>query len=152
MGATGATGPGGGATGATGPAGATGATGAPGDDVEATRIIESFHCSGLLENTLLAFDYDAILMSSNDLFATGKIRSLSVSATDAAYYAPSQNGWLTARVIVNIDVDGTNDAGFFTIDLDRSSLVTVIQYRESGGGPVAEAWTMQPSDCVHNFY
>ena len=124
---------------------------------EATRIVESFFCAGALENTAgLSFNYNAILFSSGDLFVTGSIVSALAQSTTTRFFAPEQNGYRTAQVALAYDVDTTADGGWFILELDRASLVTVIEYREAGstlGTAAADAtWTMQPTDCVHNMY
>lgn len=145
----GATGPSG-ATGATGPAGATGAAGS---DAEATRIIESFFCGGTLESFPdLRFSYNAVLMSSGDLFVAGEVYDLFRTSSNVAFYSPSQVGYATASVTITFDFDGSTDGGWWQIYLDRGTLVTVIEYHLTNGGPVAATWTMQPGACVHNFY
>jgi len=150
-GVDGSTGPAG-ATGATGPAGATGATGAAGSDAEATRVIESFYCTGLLEDTPLIFEYNAVLMGSGDLFVTGSIRDVLLESSETRIYAPQQNGYATAPVYIGFDVDSTKNGGWFSLALDRPTLIVVIDYLSSDPGVVTQTWTMQPASCVHNFY
>jgi hypothetical protein len=132
--------------------GAPGADGQDGKDAEATRIIESFHCNGGLENTSLEFSYNAVLMSSGDLFVSVEVNSPLNSASNTVFYAPTQNGYKTAQAIVRFDQDGTADGGWFTLSLDRVNLVTIIDYYPSDPGVVSNSWTMQPEVCVHNFY
>lgn len=125
-----------------------------GDPATATRIVESFHCGGTLENTALAFLYDLVQMSSGDLFATASIVDVSISTSATEYYSASQVGYATAQVVVIRDEDTVANGGYFTIKLNRSTLVTTISYFQDGivGTPVTDSWTMQPSDCTHNFY
>lgn len=141
-----------------GPAGAQGTseTTAPAGTASATEqtgIIGSFFCTGGLEDTSLGFTYTVVLFSSGDLFVTGSIDSPAIQSSATAFYAPEQNGYATAQVIVGYDVDGTADGGWFTLTLDRSTLVTTIAYREKGSTSTPDStWTMQPSACVRNVY
>lgn len=137
--------------GADGAPGADGEPGPPGDPAEA-GIVESFFCAGGLENTLLGFSYNAVLLASGDLLVTGVIDDPGLAVSHTVYYAPEQNGYATAAVIVQVDEDATRDGGFFTLQLDRATLVTVIQYRMMDPGLVTNTWTMLPSACIHNFY
>jgi hypothetical protein len=135
--------------------GEDGEKGDPGEDgsnAEATRIAESFFCTGGLESTALGFTYNAVLLSSGDLFVTGSVNNALNSATDTKYYAPSQAGYQTAAVSMRYDQDGTADGGWFSLSLNRASLVTLIEYHQSDAGPVALTWTMLPAACVHNTY
>ncbi|HET7538568.1 MAG TPA: hypothetical protein VFK05_01805 [Polyangiaceae bacterium] len=60
---------------------------------------------------------------------------------------------MNAQVTVTLDEDGTPDFGWFTLSLNRASLVVKIDYRSSGNSTtILQSWTMQPSACVHNFY
>ena len=72
---------------------------------------------------------------------------------DDCVLPPQQNGYVNAQVVLTLDEDGTPDFGWFTLSLNRTSLVTKIDYRASGNTTtVLQSWTMQPSACVHNFY
>lgn len=141
-----------GENGSNGADGEHGENGVDGDDAAATRISESYFCTGGLEDTALRFTYNAVLLSSGDLFVTGSVNGALNSATDTKYYAPNQTGYETASVSMRYDQDGTADYGWFSLSLNRGTLVTVIEYHESDPGPVAATWTMQPTDCVHNMY
>ena len=132
--------------------GEPGSAGADGD-APATHIIESFACGGGLEGAPLSFWYNAVLFSSGDLFVTGSIKDAAKQSSTTAFYTPQQNGYVNAQITLTLDEDGTPDFGWFTLSLNRTSLVTKIDYRASGNTTtVLQTWTMQPSACVHNFY
>jgi hypothetical protein len=141
-----------GTDGAQGEPGPAGENGADGSDAEATRVIESFFCAGGLEDTALSFTYDAILLSSGDLFVNATIRDARYVGAGSSFYAPEQNGYQGAQVIVGIDEDATADFGWFRLTLNRDTLVVLLEYRESDAAAVTQSWTMQPSACVHNKY
>lgn len=137
-----------------GPAGPAGENGEDGSDAEATEITESIFCAGGLEGTTgLGFQYNAVLFSSGDLFVSGAIMSLVGQASVTRFFAPEQNGFATAQVEVFYDVDATADGGWFTLALDRKTLVTSIGYRETGSTREPDAtWSMPASACVYNQY
>lgn len=135
--------------------GDTGETGEGGTDTtggEATRIIESFFCTGGLEDTQVGFSYNAALLSSGDLIVVGAVDSPLNSASVTRFYTPAQIGYETATVVMRFDIDGTADGGWFRLSLDRSTLITVIDYYETDGGALAATWTMSSDVCVHNFF
>lgn len=133
--------------------GTDGAAGAPGADAETTAITESILCTGTLENTALGFSYNAVLFGgSGDLFVAASVNSPLNSASDTKFFAPSQVGYATATVSFRFDQDGTADGGWFSLSLDRETLVVHIDYRASDPGDVTDAWTMDPAACVHNDY
>lgn len=135
-----------------GGAGPQGPAGEDGSDATATRVVESFTCTGQLEGTEVAFFYELNLFSSRDLFAFAWINTLQSSASTSRFYSPTQVGYATAVVTVAFDVDATPDAGFFQVMLNRATGVVSVHYRASGLGAVTNAWTMQPEACTHNFY
>jgi hypothetical protein len=107
-----------------------------------------------LEGAVVSFTYNVILMSSLDLFVTGTIGDVALATSNTTFYTPSQNGYAPAMIVVQRDEDGTPDGGFFTISLNRATLVTSILYYPNGavGTLASNSWTMQPDTCVHNVY
>lgn len=133
----------------TGPAGGAGPAG---EDAQVTRIAESLFCNGGLEGIAIAFTYNVILMSSLDLFVTGSVANASLQASGTRFYAPTQNGYSNAPINIALDVDGSASGGWFKISLNRTTLVTTIEYSPSDGAAASSFWTMPASACVHNFY
>jgi hypothetical protein len=159
-GPTGAAGPAGpaGPEGPEGPTGPPGEAGPPGASAAAIdagppgdMILASIGCAGSLQGTTLAFSYTADQFADGNVFATGSVAGASFGTSGSAFYAPTQVGYLTAEVQFVLDVKN-NDGGWWTIQLDRSTLVTVIVYHdvEIDGGTLT--WTMQPAQCVVNQY
>jgi len=99
---------------------------------------------------MLAF-YDAVLFGSGDLFVTARVRNAAIGASSSVFYAPGQNGYLTASVLVSLDADATANGGFFHVLLDRATLTTTVDYFADGAA-VTQSWSMLPAACVHNFY
>ena len=92
-------------------------------------------------------------VAEDDLFVTGSISDAAKQSSTTAFFTPQQNGYLNAQVTLTLDEDGTADFGWFTLSLNRASLVVKIDYRSSGNSTtIFQSWTMQPSACVHNFY
>ena len=100
----------------------------------------------------MSFGYRADQFISGNVFASGYIASLSSSASNAVFYAPAQNGFVTAPVIVVFDVQGAANTGFWQIQLNRSTLVVTITYNDVDvvGGTLS--WVMTPDKCVVNNY
>lgn len=162
-GATGPTGPEGlegppgpaGPQGRTGPAGEAGPPGPQGTSSDAgdgNKIIASIGCSGTLEGTGLAFRYSAAQFGDGNVFATGSIAGTASSSSYAVIYAPQQSGYVDAPVLLVFDAYGAATSGFWKLELDRQTLVTVITYidAELDSGP--RVWTMDPAKCVLNLY
>lgn len=152
MGETGDRGP----AGKTGPAGEDGADGADGDPATATTVIESFSCSASLDGSkpALSYSYNAVLWSSGDLFVAGTVRDSKDGKSNSVIYNPTQEGYKPASVVVSYDYDGTPNGGYFNLWLDRTTLVSHVEYVAAAGSFAAEAWTLQPESeaCVHNIY
>lgn len=140
-----------GADGEDGSDGAPGTPGADGSDTGATKIVESFHCGGPIAETALTAFYDAVLLSSGDMFVTGTVRTPLIGSSTSVLYSPNQNGYNAAEVFVSLDADETADGGYFVLSLNRLSLVQVVHYLGSGT-EVTQSWSMAPESCVHNFY
>jgi hypothetical protein len=115
-------------------------------------VLASIHCGGLLQNTTLLFSYDVYQFTSGNVFASAGVREGAIGASYANFYAPTQNGALTASVIVSLDEFAPADGGWWQLSLDRTTLVTSIVYNDVdvAGGMVT--WTMSPTACVVNRY
>lgn len=153
-GATGPAGPAGavGATGATGPKGDKGDKGDPGLTTDPSKIVASIFCSGAIENTNLDFTYNVVQFANRNVFASGTIRGPVDQTSDATIYAPSQNGYDDASVIIRMDAYAPADAGWWSLSLNRSTLVTTLVYHDDDMPEKTKTWTMQPSKCVNNTY
>jgi hypothetical protein len=121
---------------------------------EGSRVTASIHCGGSLENTNLWFTYDVALFSGGWLFASGNISAPDIQSSGANIYAPTQNGAATAPVILVFDATGTANAGWWRISLNRTTLVTTIEYNDVDLPEVDDkrAWTMTPDKCVVNSF
>lgn len=156
MGDPGAAGPAG-PQGQPGPQGPQGEAGAPAtvvfvDAGNADKIIGSIGCTGTLQGTSLEFSYSVDQFASGNVFATGWVAGTSFGSSGSAFYAPTQVGYQTAQVLFVLDVYAPADGGFWTITLDRSTLVTVLTYHDVDLDAGALVWTMAPSACVVNAY
>jgi hypothetical protein len=106
----------------------------------------------MLEGTQLSASYTAHVLVNGTVFASAGVRDAGIGASYANAYAPSQNGARTASVIVSFDATGTASGGYFTVELDRTTLVTVVTYRDTDVAGGFRTWSMQPSACVANNY
>ena len=150
-----------GSAGAQGPAGEAGPPGSPGSPggsvvIDAgpagDKIAASIGCFGALQNTSLAFSYTADQFANGNVFAAGSVSGGAYGVSGSAFFAPTQVGYLTATVQFVEDVYPPADGGWWTISLDRSTLVTVITYHDVDIDGGMLSWTMQPSACVVNSY
>lgn len=137
--------------------GATGATGAtgPAGSAAATTMNGRIYCSGSLANTnpTLYFSYDVAQFSSNFLLASADVRNQAIQASGTEFYASTQNGYSNAGVIIIFDQWGAATSGWWNITLNRSTLVTTIEYNDIGdvaGGKLT--WTMTPDKCIQTLF
>lgn len=117
--------------------------------VEPTRITSSIHCGGPLEGTPIWFSYSVAQLNSGDVFAEGSVRDGYWQVGSSNFYAATQNGAVTASVLFQYDLQGMATAGFWTLSLDRATLITTIDYQDAEG-PMA--WTMTPDACQVQEY
>ena len=139
--------------GANGAAGAAGAAGAPGKDATASSLVgSSIYCTGVLPTTALQFEYQAVLMKSGDVFAKAGVYGNGAEFGGSNFFSKAQVGALTAAVVFTYDYDSTANYGFWTLSLDRTSLVTTILYKDIDASGGQTTWTMTPDKCVANTY
>jgi hypothetical protein len=116
------------------------------------KIRASIGCYGLLQDTQLDFAYQAAVLTSGDLFASGAIAAPWGQVGASQYYAASQVGAGTGAVIFAYDVAGAASGGWWELSLNRQSLVTTITYRDSDLSGGRMDWTMNPASCTVNQY
>jgi hypothetical protein len=143
--------------GPSGPAGKNGSNGINGtngkDGSNATAAFTgSAHCGGALENTYLQFTYSVDVDGSGNIFATAGVYGNVAEYGASANYAATQNGAQTAAVIFTYDIVPPADYGFWTISLDRETLITTILYQDVDNTTGQSVWTMQRNQCVINAY
>jgi hypothetical protein len=67
-------------------------------------------------------------------------------------FSPSQVGYQNAPVIFTFDVYGTATSGYWTLSLNRTTLVTSAVYKDAELATGSMTWTMTPDKCVLNAY
>ena len=95
-----------------------------------------------------------MVFSDNSVFAYGDIYGASYQIGASTYYAGSQVGASTAAVRITYDVAGSDNWGWWTISVNRSTLVTSILYTDSDVSGGSDTWTLasSSSNCVLNYY
>jgi hypothetical protein len=154
-GATGATGPAGtaGTNGTNGKDGAQGIAGPEGDAGAGGAVLDSIFCNGGLSGaTGYLFNYHAVQFDNGVVLASGGIADEAVETDSTAIYAPTQNGWQTAAVIVEHDAYAPVDGGWWTLTLDRSTLVVSIVYHDVDVAGGQLIWTLTPDKCIKTTY
>lgn len=155
-----------------GPVGATGLPGKPGDagepgakgdkgdpgkdglSVDGSKITGSIFCGGGFQGlqSSLQFTYSAVQFANGNMFVSGSVSDGYVQTGNAAMFTSIQNGWVNGALTIQHDMLGPNVGGFWSLSLNRSSLVVSIQYFDSDLVGGSQAWEMLPSQCVVNTY
>jgi hypothetical protein len=123
-----------------------------GPTFDPSRITSSIHCGASLENTTLTFTYDVAQFANGNVFASGGVSGAASQSSTAVVYAPTQNGYATAPIIVTLDASAPADFGWWRVSLNRTSLVVTIEYNDAGMTPPKQTWIMTPDKCVVNTY
>lgn len=146
-----------GATGAPGPKGEPGSVATtmttPGTNVDDSKITASIGCSATLQNTVgMSFTYNVDQFANGNVFVTANIADAAKSSSFSEYYAPTQNGFATAPINITLDEFAPNDSGWWSVSLDRSTLVVSIVYHDADVAGGGSSWTLTPDKCVVNSY
>lgn len=116
-----------------------------------TKIGASIFCGGSLEGTAVWFSYSVAEMTTGDIFVSAAIKADAYKQTSStSFFSAQQVGAATAAITIQDDQIGDDNAGYWTLQLDRKSLITTIVYKDADLGE--QTWTMQPSACVLNAY
>lgn len=130
-----------------GPAGPAGPVGPAGN-----KITQSIFCGGPLQGTSLSCKYAVDIFNSGDIYASAAIYGAAFQIGDSVFYSKDQVGAATATVIFTYDPDQTANGGFWSISLDRTSLVTTAVLQDPDAPSGQETWSMNPNKCVVNRY
>lgn len=141
----------GGKTGPQGPAGSNGNSG---------KIVATMNCSGYISGLSgqagtalngLKVDYDAVLTSIGDVYASASISDDIAQVSGTKFYASGQSGASNGNVEIIADFHGTSDAGKWSISLNRSTLITTVVYTDASlGGPVSLDFTA--AACSQSYF
>jgi hypothetical protein len=121
------------ARGKTGPAGADGAG----------KIVSTVNCSGTIFGLSgqagtslngLRVEYQSVLTSGGDVYATANIADDFAQVSETAFYANEQTGADEATVELIGDYDQTDDGATWEVSLNRDTLITTVTYTDSSLG------------------
>jgi hypothetical protein len=121
------------------------------------RIVSSMFCEGTISGlggaqaalNGLQVEYNAVLTSSGDVYATANIIDDFVQVSGTAFYAAAETGASSGAVLVTDDVHSTGNGGYWRISLNRTTMVTSIVYTDSsmgGSSPVNLQFTAAACD------
>jgi hypothetical protein len=135
----------------TGCKGPKGPAGAPGGG----RVVSTIYCNGTVTGAGalngLDIEYNAVLTSSGDVYATASIIDAAAQTSGTSFYAAAEPGSLSAEVEVTADYIGAANGGYWSVGLDRNTLITHITYDDPDLINVVDL-TFTPSACtVGNF-
>lgn len=116
------------------------------------RIVKSIGCGGQLGDTVWWASYSVALMASGDVFVSGSVRNGVIEASSSRFYSGQQVGAETAATLVQFDGVGDATAGYWTLSLDRTTLVSSVVYKDADHAKGGESWSMTPDKCTVNDY
>lgn len=126
-----------------GPKGEAGASGGG-------RITSTLNCGGTISGLVgpasalngLEVEYDAVLTAGGDVYSTARIIDDLTQTTSTHFYADGQAGSTNASVIIVADYHGVANGGFWEVSLNRSTLITSIDYTDASlGGTVSMSFS-----------
>ncbi len=119
------------------------------------KIVSTMNCSGVVSGASIAtlnglsIDYNAVLTSGGDVYASANIVDNATQVSGTAFYANGEAGASTAEVLITDDYYGSANGGYWSISLNRTTMQTTIIYTDTVSNP---AMTFSPSACtVTNF-
>lgn len=125
------------------------------------RIVATHNCSGTISGLSsgaaalngLDVEYDAVLTAGGDIYATARIIDEFSQVSSTNFYAAGQAGATDAAVIVVGDYHSTANGGWWVVSLNRSTLVTSIEYTDSSLGFQSPVFlTFSSSACSSQYW
>ena len=122
-------------------------------DGTSNTVIETLFCTGSLENAAgINWTYQAQQFASGDIFVSGSVENGEIAASSSLIYSHQQNGFTTAPVFIAFDLAGTSNGGYWKIFLDRTTLITTIEYNDPDNVTNPRIWDMVSDNCINNEY
>jgi hypothetical protein len=115
------------------------------------KIVKSIFCTGDLSSSLTAM-YEVEIFASGDLFATAGVYGVAFQIGASTMYSAGQVGAGTAAVLFTYDYAGTLNGGYWKMSLDRTTLVSTVEYNDVDVTSGKLIWTKPASECVVNNY
>jgi hypothetical protein len=126
--------------------------GVPGVNGTSNKIAKSFYCSGSIPETDLTVDYTVDIFTSGDLFASAAVYGSSFEIGASVMYSVGQQGATTAPVFLTYDVSGTANGGYWKMALNRTTLVSSVEYNDLDVTNGKLTWSKPASECTVNNY
>lgn len=96
------------------------------------RIVSTINCFGKVSGAGpldgLKVEYNAVLTSSGDVYATAAVIDEAQQYSGTSFYSAGQTGSDTAKVVITADYVGAANGGTWDISLDRRTLQPTAQY------------------------
>lgn len=139
--------------GKTGPQGPAGPAGTGG------KVVATMNCLGIISGlgggasalNGLEIKYDAVLTNSGDVYASASVSDDIAQQSATQFYAAGQAGANTAEVEIVADYHSTGDAGLWNISLNRTTLVTTVQY-DDVSLPAPVSLNFSSSACTQTYW
>lgn len=116
------------------------------------RIVKSIFCGGDLADSGWTASYSAAETASGDVFVSASVGGTLLETSKSVFYSSQQKGALTAAVSMRNDAEGSNNYGWWAMELDRTTLVLTATYSDIDAPGGKRVWTMTPDKCVVNDY
>lgn len=126
--------------------------GPKGEDGASGKIVSTMNCAGTVTGTSysqlngLEIEYSAVLTSGGDVYATANVIDEAFQTSGTEFYAANQNGAQTALVYISADHVGATNGGLWKISLNRSTLITRVEYSDPDISTQILSFT--PSACT----
>ena len=131
-----------------------GIDGVDGQDGTSNVIAASIFCSNNFSDWKnLNWIYSVKQFSSGDIFVRASIFGESFELSKSNMFSNQQVGHTEAPVVITYDVLGDQDYGSWKFKLDRSTLLTTIEYYDIFGLTTSPKVWIEPADkCIVNDY
>lgn len=137
--------------------GKDGAQGPAGQD--GGKVVATMNCLGIISGLSgassalngLEIKYNAVLTSSGDVYATASVADDFSQQSSTEFYAAGQAGANTADVEIIADYHSTADAGVWNVSLNRSTLVTTVQY-DDDSLPAVVSLDFSAAACTQTYW
>jgi hypothetical protein len=127
-------------TGEAGTTGMTGDAGPQGNPGSSDYINQSIQCigNGTMDSTLIAFRYQTDHFYGGSMFVSATVSNGTLSASNSAYFAPTQTGYATTPLVIELDLVPSAEFGYFVLSLDRDAMMVSASYEDDDldGGPI----------------
>lgn len=116
------------------------------------HITSRIYCAGPIGSTSIYYYYNIVGLSSGDVLVYGSINDAYWQISGMAFYSSEDNGAASGGLSIANDLNGSANAGWWQIEINKTTLVVTIVYHDFDVPGGEDTFTQSSTQCKRITY